>query len=400
MSDLYLARQPIYDSNLDIYAYELLYRAGEENHAPQETGDLATYRVLVNALSEIGLEELVGPHYAFINLTRGFLVGENPLPFAGNKVVLEVLEDISADEAVLAGVKRLSEMGHLIALDDFAYDESLQGLVDLCDIVKIDIMALDREQLRRDVEILSRYDLKLLAEKVETQEEYEFCKALGFDYYQGYFFCKPNLLKRHRVPASQLALTQLLAALSRPDVEMEELEELVGHDVSLSYKLLRYVNSAFFSLPAKVESLGQALVFLGLEFVRRWAMVLAMSGIEGKPPELLTTALIRAKMCELMATARGDEAPERFFMVGLFSVLDALVDRPLAEVLDSLSLAEEINQALLAQEGIMGQVLHCVIAFEQGRWERIKCSTVGGVSLQSLYLEALSWAKEVMAGIR
>ncbi|HGX93297.1 MAG TPA: HDOD domain-containing protein [Candidatus Tenderia sp.] len=395
MSELYLARQPIYDSELGVFAYELLYRASEENSAPAGAGDQATYSVLVNALTEIGLDELVGPHYAFINLTRGFLVGDNPMPFSGSNVVLEVLEDIPADEAVLAGVRRLAEEGHMIALDDFVYDESLRPLVELCDIVKLDIMALDEAQLREHVETLSQYDLKLLAEKVETQEEFELCKALGFDYYQGYFFCKPNLLKRTRVTGSQLALAQLLAKLSDPDVGMDELDAIVSHDVALSYKLLRYVNSAFFALPAKVACLRQALTYLGIDLVKQWSLVLAMSSIEDKPHELLTTALVRARLCELIADECGYEGKERYFMVGLFSVLDALLDLPLEEVIASLPLAEEVTTALLQQEGQAGETLQQVIAFERGQWDQVDGSAFSPEQLQGFYLEAIRWVRAV-----
>lgn len=399
MSALYLARQPIYDRDLGVFAYELLYRSNEENRAPSDAGDQATYEVLGNALAEIGLEELVGPHYAFINFTRGFFAGENPMPFSGKQVVLEVLEDVPPDAAVLSGVQRFSEMGHMIALDDFVYDDTLLPLIKLADIIKIDIMALDDQQLQQHVEILRQHDVKLLAEKVETQAEFETCKALGFDYFQGYFFCKPNLLKRNRVPGSQLAIAQLLAKLSDPEVSIDALDEIVSRDVSISYKLLRYVNSALFSLPTKVESLHQAMMYLGLDLVKRLIMLLAMAGVDDKPHELLTTALVRAKLCEQISALRGHGSQERCFIVGLFSVLDALVDMPLEDVLPSLSLAEEINDALLNKQGIAGQALQSVIAFEQGQWQVFEKNAIAQEQIQPLYLQAITWAREMTAGL-
>jgi len=399
MSHLFLARQPIYDRKLDVYAYELLYRAADEASAPADIGDQATYTVLMNALTEIGLDDLVGPHYAFINLTRGFVVGDNPLPFSGNKIVVEVLEDIAADAEVIAGVKRLLAQGYMVALDDFIYDESLRELVELADLIKIDIMALDRTQLHEHVELLKNFDVKLLAEKVETQEEYELCKELGFDYFQGYFFCKPKILTRQRMPANQLAVMQLLSKLQDPDVDIEALGEVIGRDVSLSYRLLRYVNSAAFSLPKKVESLRNAVVFMGLKAVREMVMVLVMSGASDKPHELLVTSLVRAKMCELMADACSPANKESFFVVGLFSVLDALLDMEMAELLKSLSLSNEISQALLQREGVAGEVLAAVIAYEQGQWDLPVMEKFEKEHLNQSYFSALSWAGNIDASI-
>ena len=400
MPHLYLARQPIYDRELNVYAYELLYRAAEDECAPEGLGDQATYTVLMNALTEIGLDELVGPHYAFINLTRGIVVSDNPLPFSDNKIVVEVLEDIAADAEVLEGIKRLSAEGHMIALDDFIYDESLHELVKLADLIKIDLMAMDQDQLRQQVELLKGLGLKLLAEKVETQQEYELCKELGFDYFQGYFFCKPKLLKRQRVPANQLAVMQLLSKLQDPDVDIDQLGELIGRDVSLSYRLLRYVNSAMFSLPKKVESLHHAVVFLGLKTVKQMVMVLVMSGVDDKPHELLVTSLVRAKMCELLAQSKSMPNKEGSFVVGMFSVLDALLDMEMPELLPTLSLSDEINQALLEREGVDGELLAAVIAYEQGQWDLPVMDGFDIDSLNKAYVDALSWAAEVDASMR
>lgn len=397
MPYLYLARQPIYDRKLDVFAYELLYRAADEAGAPAGLGDHATFTVLVNALTEIGLDELVGSKYAFVNLTRGFLVGENPLPFSGNKIVLEVLEDVVADAEVVEGVKQLADQGYMIALDDFVYDESLDDLIRACDLVKLDVMALDRERLRNHFELLTKFGVKLLAEKVETQDDFEFCKALGFDYFQGYFFCKPKVLKRQRVPTNQLAATRLLAKLQDPDIDIDELSDMIGHDVSMTYRLLRYINSAIFSLPSKVESLHNAVVYLGLNAVKQWAMVLAMSNVRDKPHELLVTALVRGKMCELLAKGQGYPNKDSFFLVGLFSVLDALLDMGMDELVESMSLADDINRALLLKEGDAGKVLTTVTAYGQGEWEHAAIEAFDLEILNKAYLDALKWARE-MAG--
>ncbi len=400
MPHIYLARQPIYDRKLNVYAYELLYRAADEANAPAGLGDQATYTVLVNALAEIGLVELVGPHYAFVNLTRGFVVGDNPLPFSGNKIVVEVLEDIAADNDVIAGIKRLSAQGYMIALDDFIYDESLRKLVELADLIKIDLLALNRHQLIEHVEILKDFNVKLLAEKVETQEEFELCKALGFDYFQGYFFCKPKVLKRRRIPANQLAVMQLLSKLQNPNIDINVLGEAISHDVSLSYRLLRYVNSAMFSLPNKIESLRNAVFVIGLKAVKEMMMVLAMSDINDKPHELLVTSLVRAKMCEFLVASMTLPNKEGCFVVGLFSVLDALLDMEMAKLLPSLSLSDEINQALLAHKGTIGGILAAVIAYEQGQWDSAAIKKFEQAHMQKTYIDALAWASDIETSIR
>ncbi|MFC1748679.1 EAL and HDOD domain-containing protein [Pseudomonadota bacterium] len=401
MPNLYLARQPIYDTGLKVYAYELLYRSAVENAAPGGLGDEATYTVLVNALTEIGLDTLVGNHYAFVNFTRAFIVGDSPLPFTGGNVVIEVLEDVKADPDVIDGIIRLKNEGYTIALDDFVYDDSLKRLVEHADIIKVDVTLSDDEQIREQVNTLRQFNVKLLAEKVETQEEYDRYKEMGFDYFQGYFFCRPNIVTRKRVPMSRITLMQLISKINDPQAEVVELEEIISGDVALSYKLFRYINSAFFSLPSKMESLSQVIVYMGLNVVKQWATVLALSNIDDKPSELLVTALVRAKTCEQLAVLekRGQEGT--FFIVGMFSLLDALLDIPMEEILQNLQLSDEVNQALLTHEGVYGKILTSVIAYEQGHWDEIICITpqVGQNAIQEAYVSAVPWAQQVVKGI-
>ncbi len=402
MANLYLARQPIYDADLKVFAYELLYRATEENQAPSDLGDEATYTVLVNALTEIGLDALVGQHYAFINFTRAFIVGHNPLPFTGGNVVIEVLEDVPADQEVIEGTMRLSKLGHKIALDDFVYNEEMHRLLQQTDIVKLDVTQLSYEEIKEHIEIIRNYGVKLLAEKVETQEDFERYRELGFNYFQGFFFCKPKMVSQKRVPMNQLALTQLLAKLNEPDVGVEELEKIIGTDVALSYKLFRYVNSAFFSLPSKMESLRQVIVYLGLKTIKQWAIVLTLSKIEDKPNELLVTALVRAKMCEQLSHIHQTGQQNAMFIVGLFSLLDALLDMPMEEILEKLHLTDQIKQAILTHEGKYGEILSRVIAYEQARWDEVACfdDSEDDCPIQQSYLNAISWAQQAIHGIQ
>ncbi len=396
MRSIFIGRQPIYDRKLHVYAYELLYRSGEENSAGLPDGDTATSQVILNAFTEIGIENLVGEHLAFINLTRGFIIGDNPLPLAQGKVVLEVLEDIVVDEPLIEAVRKLSQSGYLIALDDFIFHESLRPLVDIADIIKIDVRALTRETVSAHVKALRSSKARLLAEKVETQEEFEYYKELGFDYFQGYFFSRPKVITRHAIPANRLAILRLLGRLHDPDVAIKELEVLISQDVSLSYRLLRYINSAFFSLPRKVESLHQAIVYLGNASIKTWVTLIALSGIDDKPSELLTLALVRGKMCELLAERLKLPDKESYFIVGLFSALDAMMDAPLAQVVENLPLSPTVVAALLKHEGRAGEALHCTLAYEKSDWDQIDCSRMDENVIAQSYLDAVAWADQAM----
>lgn len=395
MSDIFIARQPIYDRKLNVYAYELLYRAGiESNHANITDGDDATSQVLVNALIEIGLPELTGTALAFINLTQQHILNGLPSTLAQENVVLEVLEDVVPDEALIIALQKLHNEGYTIALDDFVCHESKRPMVELADIIKIDIMDVQGARLAEQVKMLQPMGLKLLAEKVETPEEFEYCKSLGFDYFQGYFFCKPNIVKGDHTPTSRMAIMQLMSKVQDPELKISELQELISRDVSLSYRILRYINSAHFSLGKKIESMKHAINMLGLNTIKTWVTILAMSSVDDKPYELILTALIRARMCETLA-ARTSISPEYAFTVGLFSALDAFLDKPLDEILATLPLADELHMALLKHTGELGKLLDITMNYERGHWQEIPEEQFDVETLRTNYLNALRWAGEL-----
>lgn len=394
MSEIFVGRQPIYDRKQVVYAYELLFRSAQHNAANVVDGDKATSDVIVNTFMEMGLDNIVGNRLAFINLTRTFFVDETTISLPRDRVVLELLEDIEADEEVVAGVTRLSQQGYSIALDDFIYHESLQPLVELADIIKIDIMALEPDEIREHVTQLRKHPVRLLAEKVETREEFDFCMALGFDYFQGYFFAQPKIIRGQRLPNNRLAILKLMSRLQAPDIGPNELEDLIAQDVAFSFKILRYVNSAALALPRTIESIQQAVVILGLNTIRTWTTLLAMSQIEDKPAELIVIAMIRAKMAENMARARKEADPDAYFTVGLFSALDALMDNSMEEILTQLPLADHISDALLHRSGNHGKTLDCVLAYERSDWDNIHCERLGATEIRDAYLSAVRWANE------
>jgi EAL and modified HD-GYP domain-containing signal transduction protein len=395
MHDIFVGRQPIYDRGLEVVAYELLFRSGESNRAGVVDGDLATSQVLHNTFVEIGLDTIVGCKLAFINFTRGFILQDYTAVFPADRVVIEVLEDIAVDAALLTAIRALSTQGYTIALDDFVLRDHLRPLLEVADIVKVDILTLDRPTLQEYVTQLRPYNVQLLAEKVETRDDFDFCRDLGFDYFQGYFLCRPDIVKGQRTPANRLVTLRLLAKLQDPETEFDELEEIISRDVSLSYKLLRLINAAIYSLPKKIESIRQALLLLGTKFITSWVSLIMLTGVSDKPQELMVTALVRGKMCELLAQAMQQANKEAFFTIGLFSVLDAMLDTPMPEVLKPLPLAEETSRALLYQEGIGGQMLRCVLAYERGNWDEVVCPGLDRRCIKETYLQAITWAAEV-----
>jgi EAL and modified HD-GYP domain-containing signal transduction protein len=286
--------------------------------------------------------------------------------------------------------------GYTLALDDFVMSEQNKALIPFASIIKVDIRPFDAAGLQNQVDKLKPYGIKLLAEKVETREEYLLCKQLGFVLFQGYFFSKPTMFSGRQVPASHLAVLEILAKLQSPDCNLRELETIISYDVGISYKLLRIINSSYYSLNKKVESIQHALVILGLKTLKSWITVIALSSVDDKPRELITMTLVRAKMCESLADKFGCK-PDAAFIVGLFSLLDILLDQPLAYLLLNLPLAEDITDGLMHRKGNAGQLLNFVIDYEQGDWGNA-CTMQHSLTHNdavSAYLSALQWTRKI-----
>jgi EAL and modified HD-GYP domain-containing signal transduction protein len=393
--DIFVGRQPIYGRRLELYAYELLYRGADVDYADFTEGDKATSQVLLNTFTEFGLERIVGGHLAFINLTRGFIVGEYPLPVPRTQVVLEILEDVEADEQVLEGLRDLRRRGFKIALDDFVYRPDLEPLLALADIVKVDILGLSVAELHARFQRLAPLGLKLLAEKIETREQYELCREMGFDYFQGYFLAKPNVVSGASVPASHLNLLRLMAEFQHPEHDLDRIAEIVSQDVALSYKLLRHINAAIYGMPRRIESVRETVTYLGLSTVKNLACLFLLSNGGEHPHELLVTAMMRARMCENLGRAAKFQQPSSFFTVGLFSTLDALLGLPMERVVSRLPLGEDLQRALLSKQGPMAEALACTLAYERGDWEGVACFGLARGAIKSAFLEAVSWVEAV-----
>ncbi len=399
MPDFFLGRQPIFDQELGVMGYELLYRSSDSASANVLDGDQASSQVILNSVVEIGLQRLVGKHHAFINLTRNCILNHDILPPTDGRMVVEILEDVVVDDALLDSVQVLRDRGYLVALDDFVYHPHLQRLVDLADIIKIDLMTMERDGLRDHVKLLRNERVKLLAEKIETKDELAFCKKLGFDYFQGYFLCRPNNVQGKRLPANRITTLTLLSILQNPETTLEELETVIVKDVTLSYKLLRYINSAVFFGRREISSIRQAIIYLGRNAIKGWATLIALSGIDDNPVALVITALVRAKMCERLAAALGTPDRDAAFTVGLFSALDALMDMPMEELVAALPLATDVNAALLGREGELGKLLTTVLHYERGEWQQLDCLGLDREDLTDIYMHATEWADETVGSL-
>lgn len=399
MGKVFVGRQPIYDRNMKVFAYEILFRSGLEGGARITDGDEATSQVLLNTFLEIGVERIAGDCPAFFNLTRDLLLNQDlELPKA--QVVLEVLENIEIDPIFVKAVERLHKMGYRIALDDFAFEPHWEPLLRLAHVIKVEIPALDWDAAPALLAGLRQYKAKLLAEKVETQEEYEKLHKMGFDLFQGYFFCKPRVIEGRSLSSNRLSVLQLMAKLNQSNVEVAEVERMIRQDPSLSFKLLKYLNSPFFGLRIRVESIRQAITLLGIKTLRTWVTLLAMSGIQDKPQELMKNALQRAHLCETLAKAVRLPDEERYFTTGLLSVLDALMDLPMVEVLNQLPLSDEVKVALLEQTGALGEALGLALACERGDFESVSQFRGRDLPVDKLFLEAMFWADQMAKEIK
>jgi len=400
MQDIFVGRQPIFDRNIKVYAYELLYRHAYVNYAEIHDQDAASCDVMANALLEIGLDAIVGPHKAFCNFARGFLLQQDDLSFVSDRLVIEVLEHVEPEPEILKAMEFFSGQGHLVALDDFVYRPELRPLVERADIVKLDVMELNMDQVAEQLTMLREIKpLKFVAEKVETNEIFQQCRELGFDYFQGYFFSKPKIVSGKKLPPARMAMIRLLSELQNPDVSITEVEKIIESDVYLSVKLLRQINSSYYNLINEVTSIRQAIVCIGLNHIRTWACVLMLGGVSDKPQELLGMALIRAKMCELLAPGADTAKQQVFFTVGLFSLLDSILDAPMSHILDSLPLSEEINDALLDHGGDAGTTLREVQCYELADWTALEGASHSSEDLANAYWEAVAWVEKIKASL-
>ncbi len=402
--DAYVARQPIFNKSMQIYAYELLFCDGTDKYLPEMDGDIATNQVLNNSVINIGMNEICGGKKSFINFTANLLIKQVPLLLSKEDIVVEILENVEPEEALLQACREMSNKGFLLALDDFVYMPKLKPLVELADIIKFDFRISTIEEIKSYIELLPDPKPRLLAEKIETIEEFNIALDMGFEYFQGYFFCKPEIIKGKKIETSQLAQLEIMAAINGDDLDFAKITNLVLHDVGISYKLLRYINSPFFAKPQKISSIKHALVYMGAPELRRFMSLMTISNLaEDKPDELISIACIRGKFCELLGDVSGKKVNiSELFTVGMFSLLDTILGQPMRDILEKIPLSANLVTALVEKKGLLAAFLIMVVAYEQGHWPIVKTLAeklkIPEDKVPALYLEACQWSNSVIAG--
>ncbi|MCP4149270.1 MAG: HDOD domain-containing protein [bacterium] len=398
--NLFIARQPIFDNRKNVYAYELLYRSDLMNRAYVADDKYATQKVVGNSLL-IGLQKLTTGKRAFIHFNRELLLEQLPFIFPNKVLGVEVEFEPKPEARLLQVLKKIKEKGYPLVLHHLKVDEMSAGnpMIPLMDVIKIDFHTTTKEERENIVRNCDNPEVKYLAEKIETQQEYEEAVVLGCQYWQGFFFQKPVLISKPGMPGDKLNYLLILKKIHEPDVNFSEIEEIIKRDVSLTYKLLRFINSANYGFRVTIRSIGHALVLLGNNELKNWLSLIIMSGIgKEKTPELMNTAVIRARFCELTAVEyKLRYQPGILFLIGMFSLAEAFLNLPMAEILEELPLEEPVVDALLGKEGQARFILQMVEAFEKAHWDEfIRLATrlrMDQKKLASLYMDAVEWAK-------
>lgn len=377
--DILLARQPIYDTNKIIIGYELLFRENDRTPLTNFDGNRATSRVLLSLFTETDLISVTGGLPAFVNFTAELLKG-TPF-FNPQTIIIEVLEDIEITDELINNLKSLKKKGYTLALDDFIMDDRYKPVLELVDIIKLELPEMNNEELRSTIKALKKYNVKLLAEKVETQAEFKRCKELGCDMFQGYFLSKPEIIKGKKLAAGKLAVMSLISKIQALDVDMAGLTKIITKDPALSFKLLKLINSTAFKRANTIESIHKAITLLGIDKIKSWVCLLALSKLDDKPQSLHFLALVRALMCEKLAEFINPKEKEKFYTVGLLSCLDAFFDQSIDQVVSHIMLDESISKALLSYSGDAGLALQTTLNFEQSHWQKLNWEKLGAFDL-------------------
>lgn len=397
----FVARQPILTADEKVFGYELLFRDGVEDFFRHSDAEAAS-RSTLNTAMLLGLDVLCDGKRAFINCTREVLLKEYITLLPSGQTVVEILETVPVDDLVVAACRRLKEAAYTIALDDFGVDDPRESLTDLADIIKVDLRATSPADAATMVKRYGPWRCRMLAEKVETRAEFLTAKKAGFLYFQGYFFRRPETLTTHEIPANRINYLRMLKAVSRPELDEREIENLVKSEAALCYRLLRYLNSAAFGFANEIHSVRHALAILGEREVRRWIRLVATLGAgQNKPSELVLSALVRARFCELLSPkiAHGDSD---LFLMGLLSMMDVILEIPMSQVLDNVPIDQETKSMLLGGASRLRPFYQLMLAQESGEWKTASDLTsqlhLNESDVAECYWQAMQWAREVSGG--
>jgi c-di-GMP-related signal transduction protein len=397
----FIARQPILDRAQKVFGYELLFRNGIEDYFSAGDAEVAARSTLDSSLL-FGLNTLCHNSRAFVNCTHEILLKDLVTLLPPSQTVVEILETVEPDDRVVAACKRLREAGYLIALDDFAPNDPRSVLSGFADIIKIDVRATKMEERAGMMRRFGSAKCKMLAEKLETPHEFYQARDMGFAYFQGYFFCRPETVKGREVPANRLRYLQLLEMVSRPEIELRELEKLLKQEAAICYRLLRYLNSPVFGLSLEVKSVRHAMAILGERELRRWIrLIVTVGAAEQGCSELVLMGMTRARFCELLSDRM--QTTNDLFLMGLLSVMDAILEIDMSTLLERVPVDSETKAALLGQTGGLGNLYQLMLAQESGDWPKASALTkelrLSDDSVGTAWWQAMTWAQEVSGSV-
>ena len=397
-----LARQAIFNRKGVVCAYELLYRSGDDivaNISPANpiAGDAATSSVITQLFTNLDINNIIGKKLAYINFTYNNLINQIPALLPKNRIVIEVLETVIIDDELIKNLIKLRNLGYKIALDDFMYREEIIPLIELAHIIKIDVLNLTSSQIEEQIAPLKeQFGGKLLAEKIETQAQFDICLDLGFDYFQGFFLNRPDPMKGRTITENKSQMLRLLSELNDSKASIDEIEDIILQIPKLSYRILRLTNSVYYYTGKKIDSLMDAIIQLGLEQIHNWIILLLLASLDDIAPDLLERTLIRAKMCESLARATRYPNPHQAYTVGILSTLDAILNEPMSLLLDRIRLSEVLNEALLHHVGELGRFLKFAIAYEEANFKQLQYSGIDNKELVQSYLDGIAYANSII----
>jgi c-di-GMP phosphodiesterase len=397
----YAARQPILNKDKSLFAYELLFRQSLKNVFPEINDNQATAKLIEGLQFNLGLETLTQGTLAFINFTHDTLLNGYPLLLPKEQIVVEILETAKPGKRLLKACVELKEKGYMLALDDYVHDPLWRHFFPYIDIIKIDYALSSNDQIKQILDEVKPYpNIKLLAEKIETYSEFQHALQIGCEYFQGYFFSKPEVIKSIAFKPSQISVVNLMAEVSKIEPNIEKISTIFEGDVELSFKLLRYAQSPIFKRVGKVESLKQAIIMFGFEELKRFISLLFTAQFsQGKPQELTVMALARARFCEQMVRKnKPGSDPSSAFLIGLLSLLDAMVDTNIAELMEKLPIAIALKDSLINRQGELANYLKLCELLEAAEWlEAENCCHISGYAMEptlEFFQQGLHWASE------